>query len=70
MPETINCTLRRFNPRRASRGVPAAEVEINGEVLWMDRNDIRENEKLFGNLQGLHDAAIHYATNDEFPARN
>jgi hypothetical protein len=66
----VPCKLLRFNPRRAMRGAPAAEVEIDGEVLWMSRTDIRENEKLLGNLQGLHDAAVHYATNEEFPARN
>lgn len=69
MTREINCKLLRFNPRRASRGAGAAEVEIDGEVLWMTQGDIKKNKKLFGPLQGLLDAERHYTTNEEFPPR-
>lgn len=64
------CYLRRFNPRRAARGVEAAEVEIGGELLWMSKKDIANNRKLFGDLPGLVAAAEHYQTNQEYPARD
>jgi hypothetical protein len=41
-----------FNPRRAARGAPAARFEIfidgNGDWIWMDKRDIRENRKIYG----------------------
>ncbi len=40
--------LIRYNPRRALRGAPAAEVEVNGEPLWMSRSDVRNNIRDFG----------------------
>lgn len=67
VPENPACVLRRFNPRRAQRGAPAAEVEIDGELLWMDQSDIRRNRQQFGDLPGLVDAAKHYSTCEEFP---
>ena len=49
----IHCELVRFNPRRAARGVGAAEVEIGEAVLWMTKGDIRKNIEQFGPLAGL-----------------
>jgi hypothetical protein len=70
MTEQIECRLRRFNPRRVMRGAPAAEVEIDGVVLWMTRDDIAQNVTRYGLLPGLKDAAEHYRTLRPFPARN
>lgn len=61
-----HCSLRRFNPRRAMRGAAAAEVEIEGEILWMDRDDIRKNRIIFGDLPGLVKAADHYESMQEY----
>lgn len=61
-----DCSLRRFNPRRALRGAPAAELEIDGELLWMDRDDIRKNRILLGDLPGLVKAADHYDSMIEY----
>ncbi len=65
--------LRRFNPRRAARGAPAAEVAVyeNGElftVLWMDRADITLNLGQCtdaDNTQGLLDAQRAYSGRNE-----
>lgn len=67
---TITFTLRRFNPRRAMRGVPAAEFECSdGEemgLLWMDEKDIRQNLKEFGESEELLKGLEHYRTRQEF----
>ena len=55
--------LVRFDPRRAARGAPAAEVEVNGERLWMDKKDLRKNREIWGDLQGLLDAERAYRGN-------
>lgn len=51
MPTTF--TLRRFNPIRARRGAPAAEVEVSSEegsdLLWMTTRDIANNLEDFMN---------------------
>ena len=60
------CHLRRFNPRRALRGVPAAEVMIDSDLLWMSRIDISRNRVVFGDLPGLVKAAEHYRTTREY----
>lgn len=64
--EQIVCRLIRFNPRRAARGVGAAEVELNGEVLWMTRRDIDLNIRDWGELPGLLHAKDAYKANVDF----
>ena len=63
--------LLRFNPRRAARFAPAAEVEITeGEhcdVMWMSRSDIVKNIEEFGNHPGLLAALGAYSTREEYP---
>lgn len=65
-------SLHRYNPRRAARGVEAAEVRLvdGGEefFLWMSQTDIRKNIEEFGPQQGLLDAAEAYRRNVDFPA--
>lgn len=65
MPTTFK--LIRYNPRRASRGAPAAEVEITSDellaTLWMSKSDIRKNlaECEEGDdASGLHEAMEAY----------
>lgn len=64
--------LRRFNPRRAMRHAPAAEVLVtcDGEdidLLWMDERDIELNMKEFGPHPELLKAKEAYRTRKEFP---
>ena len=66
MSEPINCRLLRFNSLRAARGVGAAEVEIDGNVLWMTQSDIKKNLRMCGRLQGLLDAHAAYKANVDF----
>lgn len=59
-------TLLRFNPRRASRGAEAAEVEATWadgetEVLWMSKQDILQNIAKFGEQAGLTNALNKYS---------
>lgn len=58
-------TLKRFNPRRALRGVEAAEVEIvwedgNTDTLWMSVEDLKENISLHGPMNGYLNALYAY----------
>jgi hypothetical protein len=57
----VTCELVRFNPRRAARGVGAAEVRIDGQLLWMTLRDIELNIGDFGPLPGLLDANMAYS---------
>lgn len=54
-----------FNPRRAMRGADAARVEVTdaGEPqwLWMNKRDLSENIKLFGEHPELLKAKLAYA---------
>ena len=53
--------LVEFNPRRFSRGAPAALAEVStGSQLWMDRMDIARNIRDWGPDRGLVDAACAY----------
>lgn len=69
----INFELIRFNPRRAMRGAPAAEVEFrsggNCALLWMSRSDIEANIEEFGDHPGLLAAVQAYKDRKEFPPR-
>lgn len=67
---SMKYTLIRFNPRRADRGVGAAEVEV-GDVdcgtqrvrLWMTLRDIRKNlaeATTDDDVSGLQDAEAAY----------
>lgn len=62
--------LERFNPRRAARGAPAAEVRIRSTdletVLWMSKRDIDKNIAEFGPLPGLLEAKSAYHKNVDF----
>lgn len=62
-------TLLRYNPRRAFRGAPAAEVEVQDgndtRTLWMSRRDIELNIKDFGEHPGLLEARAAYKANKE-----
>ena len=60
--------LARFNPRRAARGVEAAEVKViypDGivEYLWMSADDIMENIETWGRCNGLAAALDAYQPN-------
>lgn len=64
--------LERFNPRRAARGVGAAEVKVQEDghdpiYLWMSKVDIRNNEKEFGPHPELTKALEAYRSNVDFP---
>lgn len=65
--------LLRFNPRRASRGAPAAEVKVqdgdNSILLWMSEKNIEDNIKDFGEHPGLLAALQAYKDRKEFPPR-
>lgn len=67
--ESGTWTLLRFNPRRAARGVPAAEVKIesrgNEVVLWMTRREIEANIRDFGPHAGLLAALAAYIRGEE-----
>lgn len=53
--------LVQFNPRRFSRGAPAALVEVpGGSLLWMTRGDIAANVLDHGADAGLLDAERAY----------
>lgn len=62
-------TLLRFNPRRAIRGAPAAEVRIqddeNEVVFWMSVKDIENNIREFGPHPGLLEAKQAYKDRKE-----
>lgn len=60
MSDPIVCRLRRFNPARVMRGREGAEVEIDGQILWMSRRDIQKNIDKLGPLPGLVDAQKAY----------
>lgn len=60
MSEAIVCRLRRFSRSRMGRGREAAQVEIDGEILWMSRDDIQKNIDVLGQLPGLVDAENAY----------
>ena len=64
-------TLIRFNPKRAARGVGAAEVAIHSDdlecVLWMTLRDIEANIKEFGEQPGLIAARHSYRSGAQFP---
>lgn len=66
-------TLLRFNPRRAMRGAPAAEVEFQSggdcALLWMTEKDIRDNIEDFGEHHALLQALQAYKDRKEFPER-
>lgn len=53
-----------FNPRRASRGAPAARVEVLGDGcdywLWMTPRDIRKNIAAHGDCAELQKALNSY----------
>jgi hypothetical protein len=55
--DPVTFRLVRFNPRRASRNAPAAEVEFadSGHMyrLWMTEADIRANVADYGPHPGL-----------------
>lgn len=74
-PQTWEAELLRFNPRRAARGAPAAEVKLTvaadgwEDILWMDETDIRLNIRELGMLPGLLAAMQAYKTREEFPVR-
>jgi hypothetical protein len=55
--DPVTFRLVRFNPRRASRNAPAAEVEFADSEhtyrLWMTEKEIRENLVLFDRPHGL-----------------
>ena len=57
-------TLLRFNPCRADRGAPAAEVLIrdddNEVLLWMSLKNIEDNIREFGEHPGLVEARDKY----------
>lgn len=68
---TSGYTLVRFNPRRAARKAPAAEVRVsdgdNEVVLWMSERDVRLSlrDALAGGatdaeVKGLRDAIAAY----------
>lgn len=65
--------LLRFNPRRAMRGAPAAEVRImdedNSLMFWMSEKNIKDNIEQFGEHPGLLAALQAYKDRKEFPAR-
>lgn len=66
--------LMRFNPRRAMRKAPAAEVLVSSEgmqddLLWMSERDLARNIEEFGPHPELLKAKQHYRTREEFPAR-
>lgn len=61
--------LLRFNPRRALRGAPAAEVETPFGLLWMSRSDIRKNLREFGDHPELWKAYEAYDKCVEYPPR-
>lgn len=72
MDTTFTFKLNRFNPRRAMRGAPAAELVVSCEgqeddVLWMDERDIKRNIAEFGPHPGLLEAKEAYRTRKEFP---
>jgi len=67
MSEIASCKLLRFNPRRAARNARAAKVEINGEVLWMNQDEIRMNMREFGRHAELILALAHYSSGREYP---
>lgn len=55
-----------FNPRRASRGVEAARVEVLDDGveqvwLWMSPEDLQANLDEFGESEDLRAALIAYA---------
>lgn len=56
--------LLRFNPLRAGRGAPAAEVEIQSEdlqaVFWMTKREVQKNIEEFGEHDGLRAALDAY----------
>lgn len=58
--ETIEFKFIEFNPRRAMRRAPAARVEVDGDWLWMSKEDIRKNIKEFGEHPELRKAADAY----------
>jgi hypothetical protein len=61
--------LVRFNPRRNARKAPAAEVRVDGELLWMTVRDIKNNIRDFGDHPELQKALQAYRANVEYPAR-
>lgn len=60
MSDSIVCRLRRFSRSRMGRGCEAAQVEIDGEILWMSRYDIQKNIDVLGPLPWLVDAQNAY----------
>lgn len=59
---TMHWRFIEFNERRAMRGAPAARVEVDpdGEWLWMDRRDIKNNARDFGDHPELQKAITAY----------
>lgn len=72
MTTPMEFKLMRFNPRRALRGAPAAELECTGDgppfLLWMSKQDIANNIRDFGQHPELLKARQHYRTKVEFDA--
>jgi len=72
-PKDTDCSqdfrLVRFNPRRALRGAPAAEVQTSSGLFWMTRSDIRKNLREFGNHPELWKAYEAYEKCVDFPPR-
>lgn len=67
MNNTIDFELVRFNPRRNARNAPAAEVRVDGELLWMTIKDIKNNIRDFGDHPELQKALQAYKANVEYP---
>lgn len=68
----IDFKLIRFNPRRAFRGAPAAEVLVSDggsedALLWMNERNLKNNIREFGRHPELVKALEHYKTLREFP---
>ena len=63
---TITFRLEGFNPRRHSRGVEAARVEVLEDgapcgLLWMSEADVKNNIAEFGDSEELQKALAEYA---------
>ena len=46
--ESVEFKFIEFNPRRKARGAEAARVEVDGEWMWMSKQDIKFNIREFG----------------------
>ena len=69
----VRFILHRYNPRRRARGVEAAQVQVLEDetavdLLWMSLKDVKENQKMYPDDQGLLDAVEAYKRNKEYVA--